>query len=61
MFTDASEVAVAAALAQVKEREEGLSFLAFGSKILTKTQRRWSPTEPELYAIVWDMSMLRIL
>ena len=53
MFTDASEVAVAAALAQVDEREEGLNFLAFGSKKLTETQKRWSPTERELYAIVW--------
>ena len=61
MFTDVVEVAVAAALAQVDEREEGLCFLAFRSKKLAGTERCWSPTEPELYGIGWNMSMLRML
>ena len=53
MFTDASEVAVASVLTQTDDSEKGLCFIAFGSKKLTETQRNWSPTERELYAIVW--------
>ena len=48
MFTDASEIAVGAVLAQTDESEQGLNFLAFGSKKLTEAQRNWSPTEREL-------------
>ena len=53
IFTDASDVALGAALAQVGENEESLNFISFGSKKLTPTQCNWSPTERELYAIVW--------
>ena len=53
ILTDASEIAVAAVLVQEGTVEDSLHFLEFSSKKLTETQRRWSPTERELYAIVW--------
>lgn len=53
IFTDASEVAVAAVLTQLNKEEDNLNFIEFGSKKLTYTQRNWSPTERELFAIVW--------
>jgi hypothetical protein len=53
IFTDASEVAVAAALAQVADNNTQLDYIAFSSKKLSPTQRNWSATERELYAIVW--------
>ena len=54
IFADASEAAVGAALAQEKDEGGGLNFVSFASKKLTETQRNWSPTERELYAIVWS-------
>ena len=53
LFTDASEIAIAAALAQLDDGDDGLSFIAFASKKLAPAQRNWSTTERELYAIVW--------
>jgi transposase InsO family protein len=53
LFTDASEVAVAAVLAQLTVEEDSLDYVGFASKKLSETQRNWSTTERELYAIVW--------
>lgn len=53
IFTDASEVALGAALAQQDATNDTLAFISFASKKLTETQRNWSPTERELFAIVW--------
>jgi RNase H-like domain found in reverse transcriptase/Reverse transcriptase (RNA-dependent DNA polymerase)/Integrase zinc binding domain len=53
IFTDASDVALGAALAQLSRDGTDIDFVAFASKKLTETQRNWSPTERELYAIVW--------
>ena len=53
IFTDASEVAVAAAITQTTDDNNSLEFIGFASKKLTETQRNWSPTERELYAIIW--------
>ena len=53
LFTDASELAVAAVLTQLAEDDKAFHFIGFASKKLTETQRNWSPTERELYAIVW--------
>ncbi|MGH2624565.1 MAG: RNase H-like domain-containing protein, partial [Sphingobacterium sp.] len=54
IFADASEVAVAAALAQTNDAEDSLEFISFASKKLNETQQNWSPTERELFAIVWS-------
>ena len=53
IFTDASDYAVAAALAQVNKESTGIDFISFASKKLNAGQRNWSTTERELYAIVW--------
>jgi hypothetical protein len=53
IFTDASDIAVAAVLTQLDDDEANLNFISFASKKLNQTQKNWSPTERELYAIVW--------
>ena len=53
IFADASELGVGAVLCQLTDDAEDLLFICFSSKKLNSTQRRWSPSERELYAIVW--------
>lgn len=53
IFTDASDVAVAATMAQLGDNNNSLNFISFASKKLSGPQKNWSPTEKELYAIVW--------
>ena len=55
---DASAVAVGAVLSQVGE--DGREYpIAFASKVLSKTERNWSVTEREAYAIVWSVNYFR--
>ena len=55
---DASAVAVGAVLSQVGE--DGKEYpIAFASKVLSKTERNWSVTEREAYAIVWSVNYFR--
>lgn len=52
IFTDASETAMGAALAQLNDDQTGLDFICFSSKKFNTQQTNWSPTERELFAIV---------
>ena len=57
LYTDASDYAVGGVLTQVQFCSETQSFrefpIIFLSKTLTETQRRWSVTEREMWAIVY--------
>ena len=53
IYADASEVAVGAVLTQPKGSTDQESLIAYASKKLTDTQRRWGTSERELYAIIW--------
>ena len=53
IYADASEVAVGAVLTQPGKAEGEIDYIAYASKKLTSTQRRWSTSERELYAIIW--------
>lgn len=56
LTTDASEVAVAACLAQGEAGSERP--IAFLSKKLTRSQAKWAAVEREAYAIVWALGEL---
>ncbi len=47
--TDASAIAIGAVLSQIQEGRERV--IAYGSKVLSKTERNWCVTDRELYAI----------
>ena len=53
IFTDASQVGVGAALCQLTDDREDLVFICLASKKFDKTQKNWSTSERELFAIVW--------
>jgi hypothetical protein len=52
IFADASEVAVAAVLAQPSDNEETMDIISCTSRKLQPAQRNWNTSERELYAIV---------
>jgi hypothetical protein len=55
---DASGIAVGAVLSQLDDN--GIEHpVAFASKVLSKTERNWSCTEREAYAIVWGVDHFR--
>lgn len=57
VYTDASKWAVGAVLAQEKE---GLEYVvAYASRALNATQRRWSTFDRELWAVVWAVREFR--
>ena len=58
LTTDASNVAVGAVLSQLGEDGKDHP-IAFASKVLSKTERNWSVTEREAYAIVWAVNYFR--
>ena len=58
LTTDASNVAVGAVLSQLGEDGKDHP-KAFASKVLSKTERNWSVTEREAYAIVWAVNYFR--
>ncbi|KAG1924642.1 hypothetical protein F2P79_026035, partial [Pimephales promelas] len=57
VYTDASKWAVGAVLAQEKEGRECV--VAYASRALNATQRRWSTFDRELWAIVWAVREFR--
>lgn len=58
LFTDASNTAIGCVLSQLnadnKER-----VIAYGSHVLTSTEKRWSTYDRELWAIVWSIRHFR--
>ena len=58
LTTDASNVAVGAVLSQLGEDGKDHP-KTFASKVLSKTERNWSVTEREAYAIVWAVNYFR--
>lgn len=54
LYTDASEVAVSAVLTQ-KDEEGKYRIIAFASKLLTATERRYAQTQREALGIVWGV------
>lgn len=57
LYTDASQVAVGAVLAQNSEGLEKV--VAYASQSLTAAERRWSTYDRELWAIVWAVRYFR--
>ena len=55
---DASGVALGAALSQLDETGKERP-IAFASRKLSKTERKWGITEREAYAIVWSINYFR--
>lgn len=51
IYTDASNLAVSAVLAQDRDGLEHV--VAYASQALNSTQKRWSTFDRELWAIVW--------
>ncbi len=55
---DASALSIGAVLSQ--KGEDGKEYpISFASKVLSKTERNWSVTEREAYAIVWAVGYFR--
>ncbi|GKT30858.1 hypothetical protein ADUPG1_005668, partial [Aduncisulcus paluster] len=59
LFTDASDVGVGAVL--IQETDDKKEVLAFLSKTLSDTQRRWSVIEKECWDIVYAIIQLEPL
>ena len=57
LYTDASQVAVGAALMQ--EVVNGLAPVGYASKVLSDTERRWPTHERELYGVVFGCQRFR--
>ena len=57
LATDASNSAVGAVLTETIDGEENV--LAYASKVLSKTERRWPTYDKELWAIVWAIRHFR--
>ena len=57
LYTDASQLAVGAVLSQVRDGVEKV--VAYASRSLTATERRWSTYDRELWAIVWAVRSFR--
>ena len=58
LFTDASNTAIGCVLSQ-KDAANREHVIAYGSRILTKTEKRWSTYDRELWAIVWGIRHFR--
>ena len=58
LFTDASDLAIGAALTQ--PNSEGNEYpIAFASSQLTATQQRWATIEKEAYAALWALNKFK--
>ena len=57
LATDASNSAVGAVLSELIDGEEKV--IAYASKVLSKTERRWPTYDKELWAIVWAIRHFR--
>ena len=55
---DASAISIGAVLSQKGDDDKEYP-IAFASKVLSKTERNWSVTEREAYAIVWAVNYFR--
>ena len=55
---DASGIAVGAVLSQINEDGKE-SPISFASKVLSKTERKWTVTERECYALYWGVTYYR--
>lgn len=53
LYTDTSQFAVGAVLAQVQDNKEWVT--AYASHTLSPTERKWAPYDRELWAIVWSV------
>ena len=53
IFSDASDVGMGATLCQLNDDKDELIFVCLNSKKFDSTQRKWSTSEKELYAIIW--------
>ena len=58
LSTDASNYEVGEVLSQVQQGEEWV--IAYGSHVLTCTERKWSTYDKELWVIVWSVSHFRL-
>lgn len=58
LFTDASNTAIGCVLSQMNA-ENRENVVAYGSRILTKTEKRWPTYERELWAIIWAIRHFR--
>ena len=56
--TDASDVGIGAVLSQVNSNGHDMP-ISFASRVLSKTEKKWSVTERELLAIIWALSQFR--
>nr|CDJ91014.1 RNA-directed DNA polymerase (reverse transcriptase) domain containing protein [Haemonchus contortus] len=59
LHTDGSKVAVGAALLQQQEGSSKLAAVGYFSKTLSDSQRKWSPTHIELFAMVTALRFFR--
>ncbi|VDO20694.1 unnamed protein product [Haemonchus placei] len=59
LHTDGSKVAVGAALLQQQEDSSKLAAVGYFSKTLSESQRKWSPTHIELFAMVSALRYFR--
>ena len=57
LYTDASQHAVGAVLSQFQGGKEKV--IAYASKTLTKTEKKWSTFDKEFWAIVWSVRHFR--
>lgn len=57
LSTDASNYAVGAVLSQVQNGNERV--IAYASHVLTRTEKKWSTYDKELWAIVWSVRHFR--
>ena len=57
LSTDASNYAVGAVLSQVQNGQERV--IAYASHVLTRTEKKWSTYDKELWAIVWSVRHFR--
>ena len=57
LATDASNTAVGSVLTETVEGEERV--IAYASRVLNKTERRWPTYDKELWAVVWSIRHFR--
>lgn len=63
LYTDASPVGLGAVLIQLQEKSDGKRIsriIAFASKALTDTEKRYSQTQREALALVWAVERFYI-
>ena len=57
LATDASNTAIGSVLTQIVDGQERV--IAYASKVLSKTERRWPTYDKELWAVVWSIRHFR--